>query len=114
MKKWRWVKNIEIHLNALYDDDITVDSGLTLFLEVSCEGRFTPAKVHGPPEDCYPEEFEEERWISRAWIGSWWESCGLVYSPKLVIDPDDCYWLTGYKYLEQKIAEIETLVGDEE
>jgi hypothetical protein len=37
------------------------DEPVSIMFEMTWTGSYTPAYISGPPEDCYPEESEEER-----------------------------------------------------
>lgn len=40
---------------------MTEDDGVVVEIEFSSSGYFAPGKLSGPPENCYPDEGEDER-----------------------------------------------------
>lgn len=36
-----------------------------IYAVVNCNGCYEPAQLYGPPENCYPEDYEDERIIER-------------------------------------------------
>jgi hypothetical protein len=78
-------------------EEEAMDDTATLTIEVTYSGSYTPAYTTGAPEDCYPEDGEEERdfhvpSLSVGDIGSFKNTAALVPDKLLKDDETKAYF----------------------